>query len=215
MKKLLNKIEIKPLLISIGLILFQTIFFFSAKLVQSNFHLIGGKIDNMIKFNILAIIPYCLWYILIFYVPYYFYKKDKNALVKYIASYLLCAFIASIIFVVYPTTVDRPIVEPNGVLGFITWFIFKADTPAINCLPSLHCAVSMLLSLAAFSSKKISMIFKIIVTIFAIIVMISTLYIKQHVFIDLVTGDVLATLCFLITSHNKKILSFIKKLLKI
>ena len=215
MKKLINKIELKPLLISVGLVLFQTVFFFLIKLFQSNFHTIGSTIDKNIPFNNLAIIPYCIWYILIFFVPYYLYIKDKNTLCKYIASYFLCVIISNIIFATYPTMVIRPDIKPNSILNFITWFIYKIDTPAVNCLPSLHCAVAMLFSLSAFDSKNLSIRYKIVISIFAIIIMLSTLFIKQHVFIDLVIGDILMTICYLIMKNNKYILNNIKKLLKI
>ena len=45
--------------------------------------------------------------------------------------------------------------------------------------------------------------------------MVSTLVIKQHVLIDLITGDIIMTVCFLIVCNNKYILSKTKKLLKI
>ena len=211
----MKKLELKPFLISIGLILSQTVFFFLTKLLQSDYHIIGNAIDQKIQFNSLAIIPYYIWYILLLVVPYYLYRKDKEMLCKFIASYILCVFISSIIFVCYPTTVLRPEIKPDSLLNFMTWFIYKADTPAVNCLPSLHCAISMLFTLSAFCSKNVSLKFKITIAILSILVMISTLVIKQHVFIDLVTGDVLMTICFLLMYNNQFVLSKIKKLLKI
>ena len=215
MKKLFNKIEMKPLFISVSLVIFQTILFFLAKIFQSNFHTIGNIIDKNIPFNNIAIIPYCFWYFLIFFVPYYLYLKDKNTLCKYIGSYILCVIISNIIFIVYPSMVIRPDIKPDNILNFITWFIYKIDDPAINCLPSLHCAVAMLFSLSSFDSHKLSIRYKTLITIFSIIIMISTLVIKQHVFIDLVVGDIFMTICYLIMKNNDYFISRIKKLLKI
>ena len=189
--------------------------FFSARLFQSNFNLIGNTIDKQTPFSYFAIIPYYIWFILLLFVPYYYYKKDKLTLCKYAASYIMCVLIADIIFIAYPTIIERPVVEIKGLLSFMTWFIYWVDNPPINCLPSLHCAISMLYILTAFSSKYVSTRFKVIITILGILVMVSTLVIKQHVLIDLITGDIIMTVCFLIVCNNKYILSKTKKLLKI
>ena len=84
MKKLIKKLELKPLLISVGLVIFQSIFFFTAKLLQGEPHLIGSAFDHNTPYISFFILIYCSWYLLLFIVPYYFYKKDKDTLYKYI-----------------------------------------------------------------------------------------------------------------------------------
>lgn len=215
MKKFIKKIELKPLLISIGLVIFQSAFFFLSKLLQSNPHLIGNSIDDRIPFCNWFIIPYFLWYFMLFIVPYYYYKKDKDMLYKYILSYCICAVIAAVIFTIYPTTVARPTLSNNNILNFITNTIYFFDTPAINCLPSLHCAVSMLFILTAFTSKKVTNTFRIPVAIMSILVMIATLFVKQHVLIDVITGDILMAIIYLFVTCNKKNVNKAKKLLNL
>ena len=215
MKKLFNKIELKPLLIATGLIAFQSIIFFGVKLFQNNFNTIGNHIDELIPFNYLAIIPYYIWYFMIFYIPYYLYQKDKDMLSKYLLSYIVCVLVADLIFLVYPSMVVRPEIEVKGVLSFLTKVIYWVDNPPINCFPSMHCAVSMLFILTVCNSKNISNRFKVITTIISILIMISTLVIKQHVFIDLVSGDIIMTLIYITFSKNKKLLLYVKKVLKI
>lgn len=215
MKKLLSKIEIKPLFTVILLVVIQSLFYMSMKIFQGPPHLIGGLIDQKLGFCIYAIIPYCIWYLLLFIVPYYLYKNDKNIFYKYVASYLLCILLSAFIYVIYPTTLDRPEITQNGILYFITKVIYWIDTPAVNCLPSMHCALSMLFILSTFTSKKTSIIFKIIICILSISIMISTLLIKQHVLVDLITGDILMTICYLYVNYDKKIVNKTKKLLRI
>ena len=215
MKKFIKKIELKPLLISVGLVIFQSIFFFASKIIQSTPHLLSSSIDDKIPFNVWFIIPYCLWYLLLFIVPYYYYKKDKHTLCKYIVSYALCVIIAAIIFSVYPTTLARPEVKSTNILTFIASIIFYIDTPAVNCLPSLHCAISMLFILSSFTSKKVSKDFRYVVSFMGILVMIATLFVKQHVLIDLITGDILMTITYIFASYSKKTVNKVKKLLSI
>ena len=216
MKKLLNKIEKKPLLISIGLVLFQTTLFFLSKLLISNPHVVGNYIDTKIPFISYFIIPYYSWYILILAMPYYYYKVDKDTLVKYIISYMVCATVATIIFLVYPSTVIRPEDIPNSnIFNIMTNFIYFTDNPAINCFPSLHCAISMLFILTISKQKDTKLKYKLLIIFISILIMASTLFTKQHVFIDLVSGDILMILIYVTFSNNKLLVNKVKKLLKL
>ena len=58
MKKLLNKIEKKPILISIGLLLFQSFTYLLIKIFQGTPHMIGNSIDDKLQFNSIFIIFY-------------------------------------------------------------------------------------------------------------------------------------------------------------
>ena len=208
-----KKIEYKPLILTVALIVFQSFCYFVSKFFEGNPNLIGGVIDSKIPFNVWFIIPYCIWYLLIFLIPYYLYKKDKNIFTKYIISYLFCTVIANIIFIIYPTYVDRPIVIGNSILELMARIVFWVDTPAQNCFPSLHCAVSMLFILYMFECKKCPLYLKILTLIISILIMIATLYTKQHVFIDLLSGDILAIVSYIIVNNLKKANKKVKELL--
>ena len=45
--------------------------------------------------------------------------------------------------------------------------------------------------------------------------MIATLFVKQHVLIDLVAGDILMTITYIFATYNKKTVNKVKKLLSI
>lgn len=215
MKKLFNKIELKPLLVSIGLVIYQTVFFFATRIFQNNPHVVGNIIDTKIPFIKYFIVPYYIWFFMIFFIPYYLYIKDKDKLIQYIITYAICVIVANIIFVAYPSTVIRPEIKITDLFSFLTWFIYFIDNPALNCFPSMHCAISMLFILTINSSKKTTNKCKIIVTIISILIMISTLYTKQHVFVDLVSGDIIMALIYVTMSNNKKLSNYVKKLLRI
>lgn len=210
----MKKIEIKPVITTVLLITFQSLMYLISRLFESHHHLIGNTIDTKIPFNIWFMIPYCLWYILIFILPYFLYKKDKDNFIRYIYSYIICTLIANIIFIVYPTTVARPEITGKGILEFITSFIFKIDNPPMNCFPSLHCAMSMLFILFILEIKNVKKNVKITITLISILIMISTLYTKQHVFIDLISGVILAIITYIIVKIFYKENIKFKKLLE-
>ncbi len=211
----MKKIELKPIIIVICLIMFQGLCYLISKQLEGTPHLIGSLIDQKIPFSIYAIIPYCTWYFMLFIVPYIIYKKDKTKFSKYCITYILMTIVANIIFVIYPTTVNRPIVEGASIIELLTRLIFWIDTPVLNCFPSLHCAISMLWILFIFNIKESTNKEKMIITTISILIMLSTLYLKQHVFIDLVSGDIIATCIYFIIIKDNKLTNKFKKLLKI
>ena len=214
MKKLLEKIEIKPIITTVSLIAFQTILYFTSKFLGGEPHLIGNTIDTKIPFTPIFFIPYCIWYLMIFIIPYYLYCKDKKLYKNYIISYCICSMIGNIIFIIYPSIVIRPKIITNDIFSLIGKLIYWIDTPT-NCFPSLHCAISMLFLLYILECKNTNNKIKISVTLISILIMFSTLFTKQHVFIDFISGDILALIVYLIVKPSKKLPNYIKTKLNI
>jgi membrane-associated phospholipid phosphatase len=210
----MKKIKFKPIIVSILLIIFQSILYALSKVFCITPHLIGGSIDDKIPFTLVFIIPYVFWYLMLFIIPYMMYKKDKTNFYKYIITNVITVVIANIIFVIYPTIVNRPELVGNDVLTLMTRFIYWIDTPALNCFPSLHCGFSMLFILHICTSKKQSLSFRVFTLVMSVLVMASTLLIKQHVFIDLIAGDILATIVYLIIRNEMKFTNKVKQLVK-
>ena len=214
MKKLLEKIEIKPIITTISLVCIQSILYFISKLLQGDLNLVGNVIDTKIPFVPAFFIPYCIWYLMIFIIPYYLYCKDKDKFIKYTMAYILCSMIGNIVFISYPSTVARPTVTGTDIFSLIAKFIYWIDTPT-NCFPSLHCAISMLFILYTCESKNTNIITKISVCIISILIMLSTLFTKQHVVVDFISGDMLALIVYLIVKPSKKLPNYIKTKLNI
>ena len=208
----MKKIKVKPLIVALLLIIFQSILYALSKVFCVTPHLIGNSIDDKIPFVLVFIIPYVFWYLMLFIMPYKMYQKDKTNFYKYIITTILIVVIANIIFICYPTIVNRPEISGNNILILLTKLIYSIDTPALNCFPSLHCGFSMLFILHICTSRKQSNSFKIFTLISSILVMASTLLIKQHVFIDLIAGDILSTIVYLIIRKDIKLTKKIKQL---
>ena len=151
---------------------------------------------------------------MIFIIPYYLYCKDKDKFIKYTMAYILCSMIGNIVFISYPSTVARPTVTGTDIFSLIAKFIYWIDTPT-NCFPSLHCAISMLFILYICESKNTNTITKISVCIISILIMLSTLFTKQHVVVDFISGDILALIVYLIVKQSKKLPNYIKTKLNI
>ena len=214
MKKYIKKLEIKPIITTISLVCIQSILYFISKLLQGDLNLVGNVIDTKIPFVPAFFISYCIWYLMIFIIPYYLYCKDKDKFIKYTMAYILCSMIGNIVFISYPSTVARPTVTGTDIFSLIAKFIYWIDTPT-NCFPSLHCAISMLFILYTCESKNTNIITKISVCIISILIMLSTLFTKQHVVVDFISGDMLALIVYLIVKPSKKLPNYIKTKLNI
>lgn len=204
MKKIVKKIDFKTLLIIIGLVFFEAIIFFLTKPFIQNPYVLGSSIDNKIPFISHFIWIYVFWYFMLIAVPYYIAKKDISSFYKYVITFVITTLIAGIIFVVFPNTVIRANIESQDISSKLVKLIYSLDDPGINCLPSIHCLYSFLFIFAILNTKnKSSLISKILVIILSILVVLSTLFIKQHVIYDALAALIICTTTWYVVSVLK------------
>lgn len=187
MKKLVNSKYFLPIFMIVMVVIMQLIFYKIAVKFQGSSINVMMDIDDKIPFNEIAIIPYTLWYILLFTVPFLIYKNDKKEFIKYLTTCFVMNTVADIIFIILPTTVTRPSLICDNILCSMTKIVYFIDTPIRNCFPSLHCSTAIIWILF-MCSKKYDNKYRIPVIIISLLVPISTLIIKQHAFIDVIGG---------------------------
>lgn len=117
--------------------------------------------------------------------------------------------IGLIFFIALPTTNVRPAVEGTGVVPFLMRTIYFFDTPT-NLFPSFHCFIAWLGTRYIFRCKywKHKGLICTLCVIGSVLVFLSTLYTKQHVFLDILGGIALAELGYFIGQHT----SFYKRI---
>ena len=201
MKKLLSKLKNKDFIISICLLMvLQAAIFWSIKLLQSNYHTFNFILDQKIPLMKWTIYIYNMFYPLVFFLLAYLYTKDEkkyfNACIAGIVGYLIC----DVIFLSYPTIMDYPRdIVVHNFTDLVLKITYVADTPALNCFPSIHCLFCFQTIYSLVSSKKTNKNIKIFGTIFLILIAISTLTVKQHYFYDVVASLVLCVIANIIT----------------
>ena len=99
--------------------------------------------------------------------------------------------ICYVTFYIFPTTVPRPTIITKDIFSRLVLSIYKNDNP-YNCFPSVHVVNAMIVSIYVNREKKFNKIIKIFSSLVAILIMISTMFIKQHVFLDVVSGIIVA-----------------------
>ncbi|MDV3428594.1 MAG: phosphatase PAP2 family protein [Bacillota bacterium] len=157
-------------------------------------------IDNLIPFNKYFIIFYVTWYEYVAFFIIYLCIFDKEDYWKVLISVILGMSTAYVIFYFFPTTVPRPTLSGDDIFTGLVRAIYSHDLP-FNCFPSIHVINTLLVQFYITRNKDASKILKIICNIIGILIIISTMFIKQHVFLDAVSAAVIAYIIYYLVNY--------------
>jgi membrane-associated phospholipid phosphatase len=157
-------------------------------------HYLNIGIDGLIPFVPVFAVPYLLFLPVFWLVFLYSFLKRKrfSALAMTI---IIVHLISYLFFVFYQTEVLRPQIAGTGLFDNLVRFVYSHDAP-YNDFPSLHSALAAVLATYFIVIKSKWSTFYVL---FALLVVISTLLIKQHYVVDAVFGIVLGVLVALLT----------------
>ncbi len=127
-------------------------------------------------------------------------------------SYVMCF----VTFIVYPTTMPRPELVVNGYVSKLLSALWSLDKPT-NLFPSMHCLLSWLCFRAAMRCERTDTLWRVLSFFAALLIFASTIFVKQHVVIDIFGGILYAEISLLLATklNGKKFYYNIeKKLLK-
>lgn len=153
------------------------------------------EIDKNTPFLKEFIVPYLAWYPYIFAILLYLCLKDLNAYYKTLISINIGLVVCYVVYFFFQTTVPRPELYGNDILVKLTGLVYRFDKP-FNCFPSIHVLTCYLMIKGINFEHNFNILSKIIVYSFSIIIILSTLFVKQHVIMDLVSGIALGELVF-------------------
>lgn len=131
--------------------------------------------------------------------------REEEHIRRTLSAYLTVWLVAYACFWVYPTAAPRG--DDVAGHGFASWALralYGADPP-YNCLPSIHVAHSFV---SAFAIGRVHRGVGRAAVFAAILVALSTLFVKQHYVLDVVTGALLASIAYVIflrSSHRENI----------
>ena len=115
-----------------------------------------------------------------------------------IVGYAMCA----VMFLVLPTSIARPEVTGTAYYDDLLRATYGADIPS-NLFPSMHCMMSYMIFRALTVSPGIKRPYRIAAGVLVVLICASTLYIKQHYFVDTVAGIVFGEAAFLIGMRSR------------
>lgn len=170
--------------------------------------------DALIPFCEWFAIPYCLWYPLLIGMGVYLLLRDKPAYRRYMV-YLGATFLLSVvIWVLLPNCQGlRPAVMPrDNLLTQCIAGLYRIDTNT-NVFPSVHVvgsvgAVFGLLDCRRLRRNKAAAFF---ITILAVLICASTVFIKQHAVLDVFGGLALSLFTAVPVYRRSQVFHLVKK----
>ena len=152
-------------------------------------------LDSYIPFCEWFVIPYCLWYPLLVSVGLWLLWKDREGFRRYMCFLALTFFLSELIWLLVPNGQDlRPAVMPrDNPLTRLVAGLYAIDTNT-NVFPSVHVVGAIG---AAWAVRKTPFLrgrnfLRQAVSLLAFLICLSTLFIKQHAMLDVVSGLVLS-----------------------
>lgn len=163
------------------------------------FHVIYFPVDDLIPFLEVFIIPYMLWFpfVALTVVWFIFHKGAKDEYYRLAANLILGMSIFLLVSWLYPNMLElRPQVFPrdNLLTDAVRW-LYRTDTPT-NVLPSIHVFNSLACDIAIKTSRdlKEKTLVQVLSTSMTVLVILSTMFLKQHSIVDVSLGSAMALL---------------------
>ena len=155
---------------------------------QTHCHLIHMAVDDKIPFLPVFSVFYVMWYLYIAFALLLTLIKSKRDFLVMCCLIFLALFSSLIVCTIYPSMHDlRPADSEMGTSFFadvVRWH-YNHDEPRV-ILPSMHCIVAIVITVGLICSDtcKGNWIVRILCPILSVLIMLSTVFIKQHSFAD-------------------------------
>lgn len=200
-----NTINVRALILAAATLGVQCATYWLAQLIIKRADLALSSpsvpLDDHIPFVPVFLIPYIGCFVhwaATFYLVYGtrdgFSRLFPSAMIGYIAAFA--------VFLVYPTTISRPIEEAHGILAFIYGIICAADAP-LNLFPSVHCMVAFLCMACTKRAEGVPRWYAYMSAIMCVLVCASTVFVKQHFVMDVLGGVALGAAAWYIGSARR------------
>ena len=144
---------------------------------------IDGKIPFLPIFIVIYILAYVQWITGFIRTA----RESREVCYRMLTGEMIAKLICLICFLFLPTTLTRPEIVGNGLFEKLTRLIYRMDRPD-NLFPSLHCLESWFCFRGTLARKGSSPAGKAVSLIFTLLVFASTVFVKQHVVLDIIGG---------------------------
>jgi len=168
-------------------LIYFALYFLTENLIPAErCHVMHCFLDDLLPFNEYFLIFYTGWYLLVFGSVAYYLMYDVKRFRELDLYIFVTQMVAMFFYIVLPSRQDlRPAAFPRE--NFFTWvmgLIYTFDTDTGVC-PSLHVAYSWAIFNVMVKDQHLARWFKVFLGLFAVMVCLSTAFVKQHSFLDI------------------------------
>ena len=180
-------------------------FFILERLPISGYWATQTPWDQAIPFCEWFVIPYCLWYPLLVAVGLFLLARNREGFRRYMVFLALTFFLSEVIWFLIPNGQDlRPAVMlRDNPLTRLVEGLYSIDTNT-NVFPSVHVVGSIGAAWAVWDCRCLHphRVLRWAVAVLAVLICLSTLFIKQHACLDVLSGLVLSLAVGLLVYHR-------------
>ena len=183
-------------------IVYLTLFGYLEQKPVRGFHVIDTVFDSHIPFCEYFIVPYLLWfpYQVVTVLYFIFINKNKKEYYQLILNMMMGMTIFLIVSYIYPNVLHlRPSEFPreNVFTDMVRW-LYRTDTPT-NVLPSIHVfnSLAVHMSLTNCEALRAHKGVRYGSLVLTLLIILSTMFLKQHSVIDVCCGATLALFGYL------------------
>ncbi len=175
-------------------------------------HVIHCALDDVIPFREEFLIFYCYWFLLVAGSLVWCLRHDVLSFKRLQIYIMITQLVAMIAYIVYPSVQHlRPVTfERDNLLTRLMSFIYSVDTPTGVC-PSLHVAYSIAIASVFCHKKDASLLVKGIMVLSAVMISLSTAFVKQHSVVDIVMALPVCALAEWLVFGNTPLRRWIEK----
>ncbi len=175
-------------------------FFLPEHIVTADYWVSYSVLDSYIPFFAPFVIFYCIWFPMLFFTGLWLLLKDGDGYKKYMLYMTAAYTIGAVIFLLFPNGQDlRPqVFEPHNIFTDIITGLYAADTNT-NVLPSMHVVGCFGIVAAVYNTRTIRLKWiKHMTAVLAVLVVLSTVFIKQHSVLDIAAGLVFGGIVYIL-----------------
>lgn len=155
-------------------------------------HSLELTVDDRIPLLPPFVFPYLSLYVLLLVSMWRFVKAETRIFTIAALAISLDLVISYLVFLFYQTRVERPVITGSDVSSSILSWVYSIDKP-YNAFPSLHTSTSALLVLLW---GKIGSRVQPAIALWALLIIASTLFTKQHYIADVFGGVAVALISY-------------------
>lgn len=184
--KKLNAPEYSHLKYLFGWVGYFILYFLTENFIPvENCHPIHIGLDDLIPFCEYFLIPYVFWYLLIVFTLVWFALYQPEGFKRFMTFIIVTQVTAMAVYIIYPSRQDLRPAEfaRDNILTKLMGVIYAFDTNT-GVFPSLHVAYSIGIASAWLKEKLVSRGWKVFVVIAAVLISLSTAFVKQHSIAD-------------------------------
>ncbi len=184
--KILPKYAILPIIVSLSFNMFA---YFGTRPITNKLHHydLSIPLDHQLPMIPFFMIPYLLafatWIVGFVIIC----RENRQLCYMVMTAEQIAKLFCVTFFLLMPTEMARPEVVGDGLSVWLTNFVYAMDEPN-NLFPSIHCLLSWLVFRGAMRCKKVGNGYRTFMFLYAILIFVTVLLTKQHLFVDILAG---------------------------